>query len=58
MYAWLWDKLPGPAVVKLLIALALFLAAVAVLFLWVFPWVDTVLPLQDVSIDGQSQGGG
>ena len=56
MYSFIWSKLPGPTVVKLLIALVLFAAVVAALFLWVFPWIDTVLPLQDVTIDGQSGG--
>lgn len=56
MYSWIWEKLPGPKLVKLLIALVLFAIVVAVLFLWVFPWVDSVLPLQDVSIEGSSGG--
>ncbi|MFZ1362480.1 MAG: hypothetical protein WAS05_06035 [Candidatus Nanopelagicales bacterium] len=56
MYSWIWDKLPGPKPVKLLIALVIFLIVVAVLFQWVFPWVDSVLPLQDVTIDQSSAG--
>lgn len=56
MYSWIWSKLPGPTAVKLLIALVVFVAIVAVLFQWVFPWVDTVLPLQDVSIENSSGG--
>ncbi len=52
MYSWMWNKLPGPTFVKLLIALVLLVIVVAILFLWVFPWVDSMLPLQDVSIDG------
>ena len=40
MYGWLWRHLPGPAPVRALIALALFIGVVAVLFLWVFPWLE------------------
>lgn len=56
MYGWIWNKLPGPVVVKLLLVLIVVAAIVAVLFQWVFPWVDTVLPLQDVTIN--ESGGG
>jgi hypothetical protein len=51
MYAWLWRHLPGPSPVRLIIAVLLFLAVVAVLFLWVFPWVEPLLPFTDVTVD-------
>lgn len=51
MYAWLWRRLPGPVFVRLMIAVALFVAVVAVLFLWVFPWVEPRLPFTDVTVD-------
>jgi hypothetical protein len=51
MYGWLWRRLPGPTAVRVVIALLLFLAVVAVLFLWVFPWVEPRLPFTDVTVD-------
>lgn len=51
MYSWLWRHLPGPLGVRVVIVLLLFLAVVAVLFLWVFPWVETRLPFTDVTVD-------
>jgi hypothetical protein len=51
VYAWLWRKLPGPTPVKVLEALALFTATVALLFTVVFPWVEPRLPFNDVTVD-------
>jgi len=51
MYAWIWRHLPGPTAVRVLIAIALFVAVVAVLFVWVFPWVEPRLPFTDVTVD-------
>ena len=51
MYGWLWRHLPGPTPVRVVIALLLFVAVVAVLFLWVFPWVEPRLPFTDVTVD-------
>jgi hypothetical protein len=51
MYGWLWRHLPGPTPVRALIALVLFLAVVAVLFLWVFPWLEPRLPFTRVTVD-------
>jgi hypothetical protein len=51
MYAALWRLLPGPAPVKALLALMLAGACVAVLFLWVFPWIEAGLPFGDVTVD-------
>lgn len=51
MYAWLWRHLPGPTPVRALIALALFVGVVVVLFLWVFPWLEPRLPFTNVTID-------
>jgi hypothetical protein len=44
MYAWLWRHLPGPFPVKLMCALMLFAMIVVVLFQWVFPWLEPMLP--------------
>ena len=51
MYAWLWRKLPGPTPVKALEALLLLVAAVALLFVVVFPWLEPRLPFNDVTVD-------
>jgi hypothetical protein len=44
--------------VRLLIALLMFLAVVAVLFVWVFPWVETLLPFTDVTVDESAAAAG
>ena len=49
MYAWIWRRLPGPFVVKLIEALVLIAIILAVLFLVVFPWADPRLPFNDVT---------
>jgi hypothetical protein len=51
VYGWLWRHLPGSRAVKSVEALALFVAVVLVLFLWVFPWLEPRLPLNDVTVD-------
>jgi hypothetical protein len=56
MYAWLWRQLPGNRLVKALLALVLVTAVVAVLFGWVFPWLDPRLPFNNVTIGTTSQG--
>lgn len=50
MYGWLWRHLPGPTPVRVLVALALVLAVVAILFTWVFPWLEPRLPFTDVTV--------
>lgn len=52
MYAWIWRHLPGPVPVRLLVATALLLGVVAVLFVWVFPWLEPRLPFTNVTVDG------
>ena len=56
MYGWIWRHLPGPLPVRALLTLVLLTAAVAVLFLVVFPWVDPLLPFNQVTVDGSSTG--
>ncbi len=51
MYAWLWRSFPGGLVGKLLCSLLLLAAALALLFLVVFPRVEQLLPFQDVNVD-------
>jgi MFS-type transporter involved in bile tolerance (Atg22 family) len=51
MYAWIWRRLPGPLPVRALLALALALAVVALLFTVVFPEVDARLRLNEVTVE-------
>jgi hypothetical protein len=54
MYSWIWRTLPGGIAGKLIGVLVLFVAAVAVLFLVVFPWVGPKLPFNHVTVNGPS----
>jgi hypothetical protein len=51
MYGWVWRRLPGPWPAKLVGALVLLGAAVALLFLVVFPRVGPKLPFDHVTVD-------
>ncbi|MFC1439277.1 hypothetical protein ABUW04_13520 [Streptacidiphilus sp. N1-10] len=51
MYAWIWNRLPGNALVRAFLSLVLFVAVVAVLFKWIFPWAEPLLPFGDVTVD-------
>ena len=51
MYVWIWRRLPGGLPGKLLGSLVLLAAALALLFLLVFPWAEKRLPFNDVSVD-------
>ena len=51
MYVWLWRHLPGPLAVRLLQVVLLLAAVVALLMLYVFPWVESQLPYSDVTVD-------
>ncbi|WP_159450202.1 hypothetical protein [Demequina sp. NBRC 110056] len=49
--SWIWNALPGPALVRLLILLVVIAAVVLVLFEYVFPWVSESLALQEQSVE-------
>ncbi len=51
-YGFIWRLLPGPVVVKVLLALLLFVGIVAVLFTWVFPPLAPLMPFNDITVDG------
>jgi hypothetical protein len=53
VYAWIWQHLPGPTSVRVVLAVLLVAGAVALLFMLVFPWAVTVLPGQEVVVDQQ-----
>jgi hypothetical protein len=57
LYAAIWRALPGPLVVRALIALVLVAAVVAVLFLWVFPHVAPYMPFNDNTVDTSGAAG-
>ncbi|GAA1966747.1 hypothetical protein [Amycolatopsis minnesotensis] len=50
MYAWIWRHLPGPVAAKAALALVLVLAVVALLMFVIFPWLEPMLPFNDVSV--------
>jgi uncharacterized membrane protein YesL len=50
MYAWIFRTLPGPLWLRIIFSVLLILAAVAVLLLYVFPWVSQFNPLTDSTI--------
>lgn len=56
MYGWIWHRLPGNAAVRAVLSLLMFLVVVAVLFTWVFPWAEPLLPFGDVTVDNGGTG--
>jgi hypothetical protein len=52
MYGALWNILPGPLWVRLLILLVGIAAVLFCLVEWIFPWVHSLLPTLDVTVDG------
>ncbi|MCX4567952.1 hypothetical protein [Streptomyces albogriseolus] len=53
MYSWIWRHLPGNGWVRTLISLVLIAVVVYVLFQYVFPWAEPLLPFNDVTVDNQ-----
>ncbi|MFT4235770.1 MAG: hypothetical protein QM607_12335 [Microbacterium sp.] len=51
MYGALWRALPGPWWVRLIILLILIAIVLVVLFTVVFPWVQTLIPVPDSTIE-------
>lgn len=60
MYAALWRALPGPAWLRALLCLALVALVVWVCFQWFFPWLATVMPFNDQTVEpaGEALGVG
>ncbi|MBA3369223.1 MAG: hypothetical protein H0T99_11250 [Geodermatophilaceae bacterium] len=51
MYTWIWRILPGGLPGKL-VGSVLLIAAVSVLLLFVvFPWVEPMLPFNDITVE-------
>jgi hypothetical protein len=57
MYVWIWRRLPGPLLLRVLQSLVLLAIAVTVLFVWVFPRVESALPYSDVTVPAGPSGG-
>lgn len=52
MYGWIWRHLPGTTAVKAFEALLLLLTVVALLMFVVFPWIEPLLPYNNVTTGG------
>lgn len=50
MYSALWRVLPGPIWARIAILLVIALAVIAVLFTWVFPWIDGIVNPQSSTL--------
>lgn len=50
MYAAIWRALPGPLLVRVLLALIIVAAVVAVLFTWVFPAIEPYIPINEQTV--------
>lgn len=57
MYSWIWNHLPGPVLIRVLISLVTIGLLVAVLFAWIFPWLEPRLPFTDVTVQSPSSTG-
>lgn len=51
MYAALWRVLPGPWWLRVLILLVLLVAVLALLAFVVFPWVQELIAIPEVTVD-------
>lgn len=51
MYVWIWRRLPGGVPGKIVGYLVLLAGVLALLFFLVFPWAETALPFNDVTVD-------
>ncbi len=51
MYGALWRILPGPVWVRILILVVLALVVLAALVIWVFPFVDSLVEPQEVTVE-------
>jgi hypothetical protein len=55
MYAWIWRHLPFGRPGKIVGSALLIVATLAVLWFWVFPAAEPLLPFDDVQVtDGQN----
>lgn len=52
MFSMLWRFLPGPAWLRVIMLLIVLVALVYTLITWVYPWVATVIPEPQSTIEG------
>ncbi|MGH3716795.1 MAG: hypothetical protein ACRDT4_25555 [Micromonosporaceae bacterium] len=57
MYGWIWRKLPFGLPGKIIGSLLLVGGVVWLLWFHVFPWVEPILPFDDVQVEGPGQPG-
>lgn len=50
MYGRMWDRIPGPLPVRILITVLVAFVVLVVLFLWVFPALDARLSIDDSDV--------
>jgi uncharacterized membrane protein len=50
MYGALWRLMPGPLWLRLTLMILFFAAVLAVLVFFVFPWLDTFVNANDVTV--------
>lgn len=51
MYGALWRVLPGPVWVRILILIVLLAVVLYLLATWVFPWVQSFIDPQEVTVE-------
>ena len=50
MYAALWRQMPGPLWLRIILFILFIAAVLAVLVLFVFPWLNTFVNVNDVTV--------
>ena len=55
MYNWLWSHLPGNFFVRIIISMMAFAVVVVLLFLIIFPALEPILPIGDVTVEVDSK---
>ena len=50
MYGALWRLMPGPLWLRMILLVLLFAAVLAALVLFVFPWLNTFVNVNDVTV--------
>ena len=52
MYAALWRILPGPVWLRIVMLVVLLALVLGALVAWVFPWVNSLIPVPDATVTG------
>jgi hypothetical protein len=51
MYGALWRLMPGPVWLRIILMVLFFAVILTVLVLYVFPWLNTFVNVNDVTVD-------